>query len=376
MTDERSGIAAFRPDQLAGFRIGVTSDRRSADLIDAFERRGASVLHAPTVHMQHAADDAPVIADTARVIADGPDVLLATTSYGMRRWFEVADAAGLGEDLHAALSGTTILVRGPKARGAVRAAGLDDAGMSDEETTASLVSKVMAEFPSGITVAVQLHGQTDETQLERLRAAGNRVLTVAPYTWSVAEDTDERATRLVEAIAGRHLDCVTFTSAPAVDGLLIAALARGRYPEVIEAFREDVVAATVGPVTSTPLVSAGIAPLQPDRFRMGALIRLVCEHLEARSTRRISTRHGDIELRGSVAVVAGTAVRLTPASLSLFRALLAANGAVVSRRDLSVALDDSCDEHAMEVSLSRLRQSLGTPGLVATVVKRGYRLDV
>jgi uroporphyrinogen-III synthase len=90
----------------------------------------------------------------------------------------------------------------------------------------------------------------------------------------------------------------------------------------------------------------------------------------------VSTRHGEVELRGTVAVVAGTPVRLTPTSLSLFRALVAANGAVVSRRELSVALDGGCDEHAMEVSLSRLRQSLGTPGLVATVVKRGYRLDV
>jgi uroporphyrinogen-III synthase len=378
MGDERPGVAAFRPDQLAGFRIGVTSDRRSGDLIDAFERRGASVLHAPTVHMQHADDDAPVIADTERIIAAAPDILLATTSYGMRRWFEVADSAGLGEELQRVLADSTILVRGPKARGAVRAAGLDDDGMSDEETTASLVGKVIAEHAVGLTVAVQLHGQVDAEQLQRLRDAGHRVITVAPYTWSVAGDEDERVTRLVDAIAGRQLDCVTFTSAPAVDGLFIAALARGRQAEVVDALRSDVVAAGVGPVTIAPLVAAGITPLQPDRFRMGALIRLVCEHLEARSTRRVTTRHGEVELRGSLAIVGGTPVRLTPASLSLFRALVAANGAVVSRKELSVALDadGDADEHAMEVSLSRLRQSLGTPGLVATVVKRGYRLDV
>jgi DNA-binding response OmpR family regulator len=34
------------------------------------------------------------------------------------------------------------------------------------------------------------------------------------------------------------------------------------------------------------------------------------------------------------------------------------------------------DEHALEVALSRLRQTLGVPGLIATVVKRGYRIDV
>ena len=32
--------------------------------------------------------------------------------------------------------------------------------------------------------------------------------------------------------------------------------------------------------------------------------------------------------------------------------------------------------HALEVALSRLRQTIGVPGLIATVVKRGYRIDV
>jgi uroporphyrinogen-III synthase len=246
--------------------------------------------------------------------------------------------------------------------------------MSDEETTASLVSLTIAEFAAGATVAVQLHGQRDEVQLRRLRDAGMRVVTVAPYAWSTAGDDDDRVTRLVDAIAARQLDCVTFTSAPAVEGLFLAALARGRHDEVVEALRQGVVAASVGPVTSAPLQRAGIPALQPDRFRMGALIRLVCEHLEERATLRVRTRHGEVQLRGSVAVVDGAPVRLTPNSLTLFRALVTANGAVVSRRALASALDG--DEHTMEVSLSRLRQSLAAPGLVATVVKRGYRLDV
>ena len=38
--------AGLAVDQLLGFRIGVTSDRRSGDLIAALERRGAQVLHA------------------------------------------------------------------------------------------------------------------------------------------------------------------------------------------------------------------------------------------------------------------------------------------------------------------------------------------
>lgn len=366
----------FRADQLDGFRIGVTSDRRSEDLIDALKRRGATVLHAPTLKMADTLDDEPILADTRAVIEARPDVLLATTSYGIRRWFEVADAGGLGDELLEALGATTILVRGPKARGGIRAAGLNDTGMSDEETTASLVTKTLTEFPDARTVAIQLHGYTDEHQLKRLRAAGHSILTVAPYRWLSPDTTDARVEKLIEAISGQQLDAVTFTSAPAVDALLGTAEALGRLGEVAEAFRSAVVAAAVGPVTAAPLIALGIPVIQPERFRMGALIKLVCDHLERTCVAHLETRHGHLELRGAVVLLNDTRAVLPPTALALLRTLVAAEGKVVSRSNLAASTPTRLDDHALEVALSRLRHALKTPGLVETVIKRGYRLAV
>lgn len=368
-------VPGFRPDQLDGFRIGVTSDRRSEDLIDAFERRGAQVLHAPTLRIAHAQQDDPIIDDTRALIERRPDVLLATTGYGVRRWFEVADAAGLGDALTESLASARILVRGPKARGGIRAAGLNDSGMSDVETTASLVTKALAETEPGRTIAIQLHGYTDEGQLERLRQ-NHPVLTVAPYRWTRIDATNERVQRLVEATVARQLDAVTFTSAPSVDALFIAAEGLGMLEPLIQALRSDVVAAAVGPVTAIPLVAQGITPIQPDRFRMGALIRLVCEYLETARVLRVDTLHGQLVLRGQVAEIAGRRIPLAPTSQLLLRTLMSAPGTVMSRSELAAALPGMQDDHAMEVAISRLRQSIDVPGLVATVVKRGYRLDV
>lgn len=376
MTDQAECAIGFRPDQLEGFRIGVTSDRRSGDLIDAFIRRGAQVIHAPTIRMANASSDEPVIADTRAIIDARPDVLLATTAYGVRRWFEVADAAGLGDDLLDALRDTAILVRGPKARGGIRAAGLDDVGMSAEETTESLIDEVLASYPPGLTVAVQLHGYLPPSALDRLRDAHDRVLTVEPYRWIDPDMTDERVERLIEAACTGGLDCVTFTSAPAVHALLMAAEARGRYDDLVDAMRGPVVAAAVGPVTAAPLVAAGIDPLQPERFRMGAMIRQVCEHLESSRVIRVETQHGPLALRGSVVEVADRRIPLAPVALSILRPLVVARGSVVARDRLAAGMPGTSDEHALEVALSRLRQSLGVPGLIATVVKRGYRIDV
>jgi uroporphyrinogen-III synthase len=248
--------------------------------------------------------------------------------------------------------------------------------MSDEETTASLVTRALAQFPEARTVAVQLHGYTDERQLERLRAAGHTVLTVAPYRWLKPDENDERVHRLIDAIVTRQLDAVTFTSAPAVDAMFGAAQFLGCYDELLDAFRSEVLAAAVGPVTAAPLTAVGIEPIQPERFRMGALIRLVCEHLETSRVRTITTQHGQVSLRGCIVDVNGVRSTLPPAALALFRTLMAAEGAVVPRADLASRLPGSVDDHALEVALSRLRQALGVPGLVQTVIKRGYRIAV
>ena len=182
--------------------------------------------------------------------------------------------------------------------------------------------------------------------------------------------------RLIEAICSGALDAVTFTSAPAVDALLSTAEALGRGPALIEGLRSRIIVAAVGTVTAAPLLAADVPTIWPDRFRMGALIRLVCERLEQDRTMRLDTVHGEVILRGSMLEVAGERVTLPPTPLALFRALMEASGGVVSRTDLSRSTAAQLDDHALEVALSRLRQAVPERTLIQTVIKRGYRLAV
>ena len=190
----------YDPEELLGFRIGVTSDRRSKDLIEAFERRGATVLHAPTLRMANLQTDEPLIEETRNIIEQKPNLLLATTSHGIRRWLEVADSAGIGIELLETLQQTEILVRGPKARGAIISAGLSDNGMSPDETTASLVTLVLETYKKPMTVAIQFHGYPEATQISRLREAGHTVHTISPYQWLEQDNSDERVARMIEAM--------------------------------------------------------------------------------------------------------------------------------------------------------------------------------
>lgn len=53
---------------------------------------------------------------------------------------------------------------------------------------------------------------------------------------------------------------------------------------------------------------------------------------------------------------------------------VASSDSVASRTELVDQLPDKLDAHALEVAMSRLRRTLGVPGLI-TVVKRGYRFN-
>src|SRR6478752_8101084 len=94
---EEAPDAAGSP--LEGFRIGVTSHRRSRDLIEALERRGAEVLHAPALKIAPVQEDIRLIEDTRAIIEARPELCIATTAYGMRRWCEAADSFGIGDEL-------------------------------------------------------------------------------------------------------------------------------------------------------------------------------------------------------------------------------------------------------------------------------------
>ena len=354
----------------------MTSHRRSQDLIEALERRGAEVLHAPALKIAPVQEDLSLIEDTRAIIAARPELCIATTAYGMRRWCEAADTFGIGEQLLETLGATRMFVRGPKARGAVRAAGLADVGISSDETTATLVDMLLAEGVRGKTVAVQLHGYTDVRQLERLRMSGATVLTVTPYRW-VKPDGADRLPRLIEAACSGNLDVLTFTSAPAVDAMWSTAHEMGLYKQLVESLKTTVATAVVGPITAQPLHRCRAAAAGPGTVPDGRP-----DPAGRASTWPSTTSAAWTPSRAAWSCAAarcGSTARpwswRPPRSCCCGRCM-GAGGAVLSRESLSELLELRGSVHALDMTVSRLRSALPDGRLVETVVKRGYRIRV
>lgn len=370
-----------QPDTLplTGYRIAVTSARRSEELCALLSRQGAEVCSAPAINMIALPDDDELHRNTEALIAEPPDILVAHTGIGFRGWLAAAEGWGLVNPLITALSSSRIVSRGPKATGALRAAGLHEEWSPDSESSQEVLEYLQKSGVAGLRVAVQLHGAADAWDpfpefLGGLRLAGAEVVPVRVYRW---KPTPLGGTfdQLVMGIAGRQFDAVTFTSAPAAAAVLERARELDVEEQLLAALRSDVHAMCVGPVTSKPLIRKNVPTSSPERMRLGALARHVAEELPVLGSCTVRAAGHTVDIRGTCVLVDGAIKVLSPSGMGILRALAKRPGDVVARGDLLRALPgNSNDPHAVDTAVLRLRTALGDKNIVATVVKRGYRL--
>ena len=363
---------------LEGYRIGVTAARKVEEQVALLERRGASVEWAPVLSTDpNHVDDASLRAATEEVLARPVDIFVATTGIGMKAWFAAAERWGLRARLVDAIGAAEVLARGPKSVGALRREGIRELWAPDSECFEDVLAHLRGRDLGGLRIVVQEHGQSLSMVAHALQRQGADVSVVTVYRVATAEDP-EPMFAMVDLIAERKLDAVTFTSAPAVAALMEAAGVTGRRDEVVAACQADVIAACVGPVTAAAFELWGVPTIMPERSRLAAMVKLIETELPSRRQGLALDVAGHILLmHGDLVLIDGVEARLSPAPLAVLHRLVVNPGHVVSRADLLAALPSGTagSEHAVEMAVARVRAALGTR-VVQTVVKRGYRLAV
>lgn len=361
------------PGPLTGYTVGITAARRREEFGAALERRGATVTYGPAIRIVPVADDSTCEALTRALFIERPDIMVATTGIGFRSWIEAADGWGLADQLLAVLQSTQLFARGPKARGAMRAAGLTGEWSPESESIHEVVQRLLSQDLAGKRVVLQEHGEPLPEVITALNAAGAEVVEIPVYRWVRPVD-EQPLQRMCRQVAEGTLDAVTFTSAPAAASFLEVAAELGLSEQVRDRLLDRVLTFAVGPVTAAPLERAGIPTLQPDRARLGSMVRDIAARLPERLSATATAAGHDLEIRSRVVIVDGAAIPLSPTASAILRMLAEPPGVVVSRDRLHHALATGGEHHAVETAIGRLRAALPDPAIVQTVVKRGYRL--
>lgn len=266
-------------NDLSGRRVILTAQRRADEFAGALERRGAEVIQASTMsHIPHV-DDPELLSRARELIDNPPDLFVVTTAVGFRGLLDAAREANIEAELLEAFSGAEIITRGPKARGAVQGVGLPVAWTAASETAEEVKRHLSERELAGVRVAVQHHGAGSDGIDELLRDAGANLTSLVVYRWGPAPDP-AAVQRAVHLVARGEVDCIAFTAAPGADAFLAAARLAGRVDGVVAALRDGRVrAAAVGDTTAAPLRAYGIEPIVPERFRLGALVKLIAAQL-------------------------------------------------------------------------------------------------
>ena len=175
-----------------------------------------------------------------------------------------------------------------------------------------------------------------------------------------------------------EVDAVLFTSAPGAAEWLAEAQRAG----AVEGIRRRAASgrlllAAVGPITAGPLTEAGLAVHIAERGRLGSLVRSVVAYFGGGGAPAVATVAGRLELRSGGAILDGRYTPLSRAGAELLGLLVDAAGAVIPRERMQEALPRAgTSANAVEMAVARVREALGAPEVIKTVVKRGYRLNL
>jgi uroporphyrinogen-III synthase len=251
----------------------VTAARKGAELATAFKRRGATVLHGPTLGGDRPVDDDEIASAIDRLVELRPQWFAASTGVGMRLLGAAAERTGRRDALVRVLEGATVVARGQKAAGGLRRLGVTPVWIAPDERDFQVGAWLAERVRPGDVAAVQVHGAGGDPY-GRLRRMGAVVETLAPYV-SAPPDDPRPGTRLAEAVVAGDLDVVIFMSPGAARGLAMLADAAGLGDQVRAALNGPVAVATVGPVTGDAARDAGYAVTIESDNRAGALVRAV-----------------------------------------------------------------------------------------------------
>ncbi len=270
---------------LAGRTIALPEARELDRLAELVAEAGGAALRCPLIAIRDAADPRPSEAWLRALVAGELDDVVFLTGEGLRRLLATAERLGIRAEVVAALGKVRKVTRGPKPARALHEIGLSSDLAAPVPTSAGVIEALAALDLRGRRVGLQLYGEEPNRPLvEALERAGASVHSVAPYVYASATD-GAQVLALVDALHGRQVDAIAFTSASQVDRLFQVAVEAG-VEQRLRAALADARVAAIGPIAVDTLARHGVRiDVVPERgFVMRRLVNALADALGPKTT--------------------------------------------------------------------------------------------
>lgn len=262
---------------LTGLQVISFESRLRSETTGLLEKHGARVIAAPALR-EVPLTEIPEAKAFADAVCDGSlDALILLTGVGASLLLKAACTHRPRVELVEGLSRIQLICRGPKPSGALKPFGLRPSiNVPEPNTWREVMQKLDSEWSvSGRRVWIQEYGTRNTALIQALHARGAEVTSLQVYTWALPEDTAPLKAAILKIVRGQaHV--ALFTTALQIEHLLEVAQEIGMAPAVRRALANDIVVASVGPMTSEALERHGIrADIVPGHPKLGHLVLAV-----------------------------------------------------------------------------------------------------
>jgi uroporphyrinogen-III synthase len=263
--------------------VALLESRMKSELARLVEKHGGAPVCVPAVHeAPHIQPEA--IADLLDELAAGRhEVAIFMTGVAVSLLFELAQELGRHAELVASLRNLTTVCRGPKPTAALRGFGVPPTLSAREPFTAAELIDALSELElAGRRVLMFNYGERSETLSETLLARRADLREFWLYQWQLPADC-AALEQLVRRIVERKVDALAVTCQIQFRHLYQVAERLDLSRELVEALRNDVVVAAVGPTCRAIIEVHGVRPhVMPEHPKMGPLVMALMRYLDMR----------------------------------------------------------------------------------------------
>ncbi|KZE63528.1 uroporphyrinogen-III synthase [Paenibacillus jamilae] len=256
--------------RMTGKRVALAGPRKAEEMALLVMKMGGEPVERPaqgTVFL----DDIELRNAVVSWVKNPPDWYIFTTGMGLDALFDMAEDMGVAEQIIELLQSSNIAARGYKTVNGLKKRGFTPAVRDEDGSLIGLTRAFVPYDLKGKEVLLQLHGDPAPRLVEWLNEQGAVTRQVLPYKHIPPEEAKLQA--LLDDVIQRKIDAVTFTSGPQIRFLAQYAREQNRIGDLLEAFREDVIAVSVGKVTAQSILEEGIERIVfPTEERMGAMM--------------------------------------------------------------------------------------------------------
>ncbi len=273
VTALRQHLRWFDARPLFGKRIVVTRPReQAADLVEALEQLGATIVEAPTIRIVPPEDFAPL--DEACANVARYNWIVFTSVNGVESFFDRMQA---GPTDVRALAGVKLCAIGPGTAERLAQHGLKVDLVPPEYRAEAVVVALRATGDlTGTSFLLPRADLAREMLADELRQSGGLVTEVTAYRTVPVEIARDGEPDIYRMLLDRKVDVLTFTSASTVRNFV-----RLYGVEPVADLLQPVAIASIGPVTAEAAQQCGIrTTIVPTEYTIPGLVRAIVEHFE------------------------------------------------------------------------------------------------